>query len=276
MVVKTDMCIVSRHTWKKKYPLLKKYFNAYTIVVSCHFQQFFYVDGFAGSGKCIDKNSGQEVDGSPLISLKLRYPFTDYIFVEHNKKRKLILEKIVKKHSDIKAKCHKDNKRDTERNVNIEVINADINTHIDKILSKIPSNTPCFIFLDPEGLELGWSTVEKCSKKEKVELLINFSISGVLRNLQNPYAEETLKNFFGKENIKEKMTSKIPIVYLDLYSNLLKQYFRWVIKKPVKTSSGHLLYYLIFATNNKTGYKIMKDVMGIRGVQTKLKELIKI
>ena len=275
MVVETDKCIVSRHTWKKKYPLLKKYFNAYTKVISNNFPRFFYIDGFAGSGSCVDKNSGQEVDGSPLISLKVKYPFTDYIFVESKKKREVVLERVVKKYSNLKARCTKNNnnKRGTEINVNIDVIHGDINREIDKILSEIPRNTPCFIFLDPEGLELEWPTVGKCSKKERIELLINFSISGVLRNLQNP---RTIEKFFGKKNITEKPISKLPMTYLVLYSDLLKQYFKWVIPKPVKISSGNLLYYLIFATNNKTGYKIMKNVMKIKGIQTKLKEIMRI
>lgn len=255
---------VKRHTCEMKYPLLRKYFNAYTIVVSNYFPRFFYIDGFAGTGKCREEHYGKEVDGSPLIALQLKYPFTDYIFIELNPKRKALLEKHVCKYRGKEALCHEKERRDGRMKISIRAIEADINDSIRDVLSKIPQNMPCFIFLDPEGLELKWETVEECSKKPRAELLINFSISGVIRNLKNPRADKTIRDFLGNE-----AESVLPLVLLETYKEKLEKHFKWVIHKAVLSPTRSTIYYLIFATNNRTGCRIMSNVMKT-GKQEKL------
>lgn len=256
---------VKKHTCEMKYPLLAKYFSAYTTVVKNFFPRFFYIDTFAGTGKCKDCDSGKKVDGSPLIALKLRFPFTDYIFVEIQKKRYELLKKYVYNYSNIEAVCTEKEKIDTKKKIAIELLNNNTNECIDNILDKIPRDTPAFIFLDPEGLELNWSTVEKCSKRERIELLINCSIAGIIRNLKIPRANDSIRNFLG-----DSADSSLPLVLLDMYKEKLKKHFNYVIEKPVRSQNKNVIYYLIFATNNKVGYKIMLNVMKT-GEQKKLK-----
>jgi three-Cys-motif partner protein len=256
---------VKKHTCEIKYPLLKKYFNAYTTVVKNFFPRFFYIDAFASTGKCEESHSGRPVDGSPLIALKLKFPFTDYIFIEILKERYELLKKYVNEYANFEAVCTEKEKGDTKKKINIEVLNDNINNCIEVVLNKIQPNFPVFIFLDPEGLELDWSTVEKCSRRNRVELLINFSISGILRNLENPRAGNAIKSFLGDD-----VDSRIPMVILDAYKQKLRKHFKHVVEKPVKAENKNIIYYLIFATNNDTGYRIMSSVMGKKGEQKTL------
>lgn len=262
---KGDFHRVSKHTINKKYLLLKKYLNAYTKVVSNNFPNFYYIDGFSATGIVLDRNTGENIKGSPIIALELEYPFTDYIFVEIRSKRKKILEHNIKKYSETVAKFSiVRRERNGSKKVSIEIIEADINKDINSILEKVPERFPSLVFLDPEGLELDWNTVETCSKRNKVELLINFSILGISRNLDNLKAINIIKRF-----MPCKIESKNPLQILDKYRECLKRNFKYVLDKPVYSSKKVILYYLIFATNNHTGSKIMSSVMK-RGEQKKL------
>jgi hypothetical protein len=112
---------------------------------------------------------------------------------------------------------------------------------------------------------LKWSAVEKCSKKDGVELLINCSISGIIRNVDNERANITIEEFLGDSCISSK-----PSDIMHQYRKKLKKHFKRVIEKPIKTSRKTVVYYLLFDTNNPTGFKIMPHVMKAGGEQKKI------
>jgi three-Cys-motif partner protein len=249
----------------EKWNHLNDYLNAYTTVVSSYFPRFYYIDAFAGRGKY-----GGHL-GSPLLALNLKFPFTDYIFVEVDKKKIEELEKNVTEFSNRQASIFR---KYTTKSIpiSIEYKNIDANCYIQKCLANLP-NVPCFIFLDPEGIELEKRTVEICSKKSKVELMINFSIQGVVRNIPNQKAYSTLTKFYGSDSWKTIQSSPVNRgeLFAESYISGIKKYFKCPpLYKVVKTSKKVPIYYLIFVTNVEAGHNIMRDVMGLKEKQLKL------
>lgn len=174
------------HVWTAdKLEFLENYIPAFKKAtlkaISTH-----YVDGFAGPG--INHIEGKKQKGSPLIALDTNPSFTKYFFVEQDKLAYLALENIVKSHQNADS---------------VSLFNNDFNIVANQILSKIPDLSPTLFFLDPEGLELEWKTVELISHRTKADLFILISSSGVNRNVHDLAMHDRISRFYGTEEWKE-------------------------------------------------------------------------
>jgi len=255
--------VISSHTIKK-WTLLKNYLEKYTLIMSNKFwNRFFYIDAFAGKGKY------DNYDGSPIIALNIKYPFTDYVFIEINLEYIRELKANIEKLSPRKAEICRTYPLNSEKEVDIQISykNTNVNSYLQEHLSDIvPEGIPCFIFLDPEGIiGLDRKTLEVCSKKHRVELLINFPIYGVIRNVDIllPQNEELITNLYGSEKWKEirMKIDRREERLAELYIEGLKEFFKYLPYTIITNERNTPIYYLIFATNNYTGFKIMNGAM---------------
>jgi len=152
-------------TFEEKLAILRDYLAAY-VRATKKAKTIYYVDAFAGPGKCKVRDTGEIVDGSPLIALKMERPFTHYFFIDASPEAVRSLE------SHVKAMPKLQNRA--------TVILGDCNGKIDGVLPHIPQAAPCFVFLDPEGSELEWSTIVRIARHKisppcrKIEQLILF------------------------------------------------------------------------------------------------------
>jgi len=234
---------------KKKWHFLGYYLKMYTSIIKNHFSDFTYLDGFAGPGKY----STSKIFGSPLIALSTKFPFTRYFFVEKCPEVYKELDKNIKEFcSENKIEAIIGNKKSsykTECEIN-DPIEGDINEWIDHILKQIPTNSRIFAFMDPQGLELNWSTIEKISKRHS-ELLEYYPIMGIYRTTGKCEAEGSARDkFFGTHDwIKQSQTNE---ALLDYYINRLKSLYTYVVKTPpIKNLKNSKIYCLLFATDSK-------------------------
>ncbi|OGI12297.1 hypothetical protein A3K64_03165 [Candidatus Micrarchaeota archaeon RBG_16_36_9] len=244
----------------KKWRFLRKYLEAYTKIVSNKsWDSFFYIDGFAGKGKY------GEYEGSPLIALKLDYLFTNYIFIEEKKENIKKLESIIRQLSINKAKIFRNDKNNPSRDVDVKISfkRTDVNSYLQENLCKdVPDGKICFIFLDPTGTELSMKALEACAKRTRVELLINFPVSGVIRNMETPQSEKTITALFGSDEWKHvRSDSKKGENLAEIYVQSIRKFFRNIKYEVIKNEKNSPVYYLIFATNSDVGFKIMNNVM---------------
>ena len=140
----------------------------------------YYVDGFAGPGRNVIE--GVERDGSPLIALNAADAFSGYHFVEFDAPKFRSLQQHVQRH---------------ERSELVRLHQGDFNDAIEYILPEIPSRSPTLFLLDPEGLELKFSTIERIAAREKADLFVLVSASGVARNLDQPHVHPLIDSFLG-------------------------------------------------------------------------------
>ena len=129
-----------------------------------------YIDLISGPGQC-DMGGGEIVDGSPLIAAKATPPFTSLYWVDADARNAASL------------RAH----RQDYLNHRIDVFQQDANLAVDSILARLPGDEPVFAFLDPEGSELAWSTIEKLARhksRNNIELFILFASDTALRRLR--------------------------------------------------------------------------------------------
>ncbi len=109
--------------------------------------QRIFIDLFAGPGKNQVETTEEIFLGSPLLALLAKYPFVKYYYSDLNSENVAALKQrcIATPHSDL-----------------VQIYPKDANKIVSTIVADIKQYYPhslCLAFLDPEGLELEWSTI---------------------------------------------------------------------------------------------------------------------
>jgi three-Cys-motif partner protein len=179
------------HRWTMdKLEFLEKYVPGF--LTACKKSWYTcYVDGFAGPGTNTDVTTGMVRHGSPLIALNAvgaapdQKQFDTLHFVEADPQTANTLWENIKDHPDAGKVLR---------------YQEDFNQVISRILGQINQQTPTLFLLDPEDLSLKWSTVEQIGKRDKADVFVLVSASGVQRNINNPASHPRITEFFGSES----------------------------------------------------------------------------
>ncbi|MFA6548227.1 MAG: three-Cys-motif partner protein TcmP [Candidatus Magasanikbacteria bacterium] len=261
---------IKNHT-VEKLEYISKYIKAYLDATS-RLPNKVFIDAFAGTGKCVLCNNkscdssggdlcdrcgkGQLQDGSSVVALKMAKSFDEYILVEISNQNIKDLENILR------------NEIPEERLKKVVFKKGDSNILLRDIAKSAAPFCGYLIFLDPEGAELEWNTLEHLSKINKADILILYAYDMSLVRLTADY-KERLNKFYGSDGWQiiyddKKLTpSDKATKLLKYYTENLKQIgFEYVVPKPIHTRlrEGKRLYHLILATKNRVGEKIMKDI----------------
>lgn len=240
-----------------KLEFLKKYIPAY-LKATAKATHKYYIDGFAGRGKWIERNSGKIIDGSAAIALKYADLFTHIHLVEFEEERAEQLKKIAFECNAVKK-------------TTIHI--GDCNHHLPHIINTIHDKSPTFIFLDPSSDQLHWSTIVTLSKK-RTELFILFPLNmTILRylpknGLLKPWAREHLDPLFGSNEWEaiyrtaRLRRGELAQALLDLYTKNLQAlgYKHINISRIFKNDGGQRLYYMIWVGKHPVGKKIMDTI----------------
>jgi len=90
-----------------KLAIIKEYASTYTKIMDAQRREripslrWFYIDGYAGSGRHVSKTRGDLVQGSPLIALNTNPPFHEYHFIDSDSGRAAELRKEAVNRSDV-------------------------------------------------------------------------------------------------------------------------------------------------------------------------------
>ncbi len=249
-----------------KLDIIRKYAQAYSKIISKQENlHHVYIDAFAGPGKHISRSSGEMIPGSPLNALNVEPPFAEYYFIDIKREKISELEKIAGEREDVHL-YHGDCN---------EILLTDI---FPKMKYKEYKRALCL--LDPYGLHLDWKVIQKAGEMRTIEIFLNFPIHDITRNVLHQDIskvkqdqKDRLTRFWGDESWREVAYS--PSLFDDLeikqFNEDIAQAFRTRINKiagfeyvpkPVlmRNTKGGDLYYLFFASHNKTGAQIAKDI----------------
>ena len=252
-----------------KLDIIKKYAKAYSTIINKkpNIQRHIYIDGFAGAGVHISKRTGQYILGSPSNALNVKPPFKEFHFIDIDGGKAEALRKLCIDYP------------------NVNVYEGDCN---DLLLQKIfplaqySDYRRALCLLDPYGLHLNWQVVYTAGQMESIEIFLNFPVMDMNMNVlwRNPDKVEELQlarmnAFWGDESWRNVAYIKTKGLFGDMeekatieqvvkaYQNRLKEVagFAYVPDPiPMRNSTGAILYYLFFASPNKTGAKIVKDI----------------
>lgn len=205
-----------------------------------------YIDLFAGPGRCVVEDTQEEFDGSPLVALKCKVPFTHYFFNEINEVGLQSLK----------------NRTAFFTSVKIAYYNMDCNDVIEHLLPQLPLYSLDFCFIDPTNWQIKFDSIRTLTKDRRIDLAITFHVGAIKRCAD--YAPEELDDFFGDSGWREEYSSMLRSgkhegsrVLLDAYEKRLRNLGYkdediqdWVLVRGPKNVP---LYYLIFASKHSRG-----------------------
>jgi three-Cys-motif partner protein len=217
---------------------------------------WYGLDLFAGLGLNWSEVRKREINGSPLIALEAEAPPATAVIASERDRRA---------HEALIA-------RTARYGTRAVILNADANEAIVEMLDRVPKRAPAFAFLDPEGSELAWETVQaiadhkRGSSPNKVEQLILLPTDmGFIRLI--PDYPEKVTRMYGHDRWREiearRRSGEISPddargAYVRMYAEGLEALgYRTVLDRQIKKENGQPMYFLMFATDHDAGEKIM-------------------
>ncbi|MCL6430834.1 MAG: three-Cys-motif partner protein TcmP [Anaerolineae bacterium] len=260
--------------WSRdKLSLLERYLGAYSRIMSKQKQSWLrsysYIDAFAGAGRYLDEDTREYVDGSPFVALRCIPPFDEYRFIERSSSRL----------GELRARVEKEFPGREMR-----FYHGDANDILRQISREITYGSwrRAFVFLDPYGLELEYSTVCSLAEAHTFDVFVNFSVMGINRILQReklPSSKtvELLQRVMGDSEWLDELYAVQPALIeshdrsfrgrlraervASQYAERVRRVFPHV-SHPVlmRNSRDAPLYVLFLASHNGTAAKITNDI----------------
>lgn len=253
---------------EQKLEIIEKYCSAYATVLraqsTAHFT-FFYIDGFAGAGMHFSKTNQCEVEGSPLRALKIP-GFLEYHLADTDGNKMACLKEL------------------TAGIDHVFFHHGDCNVLLPRDvfpLIRYDLYRRAFCLLDPYGLHLSWDVIMQAAGQKTIDLLINFPIMDMNQNVLkrdpgtvDPRQKERMTKFWGDESWHQAAyDTTMNLFQMEIKTNnedMVKAYmkrlhdiagYRYVAKPlAMKNSTNATVYYLVFASHNKTAVHIMNNI----------------
>jgi three-Cys-motif partner protein len=241
-------------TDKKAY--VEKYLAIFTKGVSAKWGgKLAYVDLFCGPGKNIIRETGEEVDGSPLLALDC--DFGHYVFVDTPE----ILS------------TSRTRLRDHAKLSRISFVEGDCNAVIDEVLRLLPADHLTLAFIDPTGLQIRFDTIRRLVHNRKVDLLMTIQFGmGIQLNLPQYIKTQgdALTGFLGNSEWRKDVEEGGTLFQtgrriLDRYMAQLRGlgYLDTKDREIVRNDQNMLLYFVIMASRDALGEKFWREVTKI-------------
>jgi three-Cys-motif partner protein len=258
-----------------KLDIIKEYASAFTTIMKSKAwcKGYVYIDAFAGPGVHVSRRTGEFIPGSPLNALEIAHPFTEYHYIDIDKEKAGILNRL------------------TGDRTNVNIYQEDCNELLtEKILPSLPykSYKRALCILDPYGLHLNWETIMMAAQQRTTEIFLNFPLMDMNRNVLHkdllsaePDQIERMNKFCGTDEWREILyeedrqlslfgnTDRIKIVNSNIKlgewfkrERLQKTAGFKFIPEPMlmRNSKGGPLFFLFFASHDETGEKIVTDI----------------
>jgi three-Cys-motif partner protein len=245
---------VAQSWTEEKLMILEAYLAAFAH--ACKSAGWYSLDLFAGPGLNWSETLDQPRASSPIIALETGEP-------------QAIKVVAAEKHGGAFEALQKRTEKYGNR---ITLFNDDANHIIGEMLTPIPVAAPTFAFLDPEGSELDWQTVDAIAdhkrghSQTKIEQLVLLPTdTGFIRLIEGH--PDMVTRMFGHDrwyDIYERRSAGMITAdearseYVKLYAQGLRDLgYRTVLDRQIKQANGKPMYFLIFATDHDAGERIM-------------------
>lgn len=248
-----------------KLEILRKYCDAYSPILTKKKLHHSYIDGFAGAGHHLSRQTGDLIPGSPINALDIVPPFREYHFIDLDNTRTDELRRL------------------SQGKSNVFVYDGDCNDILlAKVFPKIryADYRRALCVLDPYSLQLKWEVLQAAAKEKTIEVFLNFPIMDMNRNVFREGASEEKRqqmtafwgdtswesaayctewNLFGEPE-KQSNDAIVEAFRIRLHD---VAGFQFVPKPvPMRNSKNSTVYYLFFAAHQQTANKIMSDILG--------------
>lgn len=252
-----------------KLEIVRKYAVAYSQILATQrpIRGHVYIDGFAGAGSHLSRTSGQIVEGSPAIALRTTPPFTELHFVDLDGSRVDELRRLTA--SDERAVVHRGDCND--------VLLREVFPRC-----RYEDFRRALCLLDPYGLNIDWQVLKVAGDMKSVELFYNFMIMDANMNVfmkdpskVSPDQAARMNHVWGDDSWRTSAYTSTPGLFGDIEekatNEAIAESFRRRLQEvagfdyvpppmPMRNSRGAVVYYLYFASPNRTGGRIVTEI----------------
>jgi three-Cys-motif partner protein len=215
-----------------------------------------FIDLFAGPGRCVNEDTGEEFPGSPLQAIGIRDRFTHYLFNDINSNSIAALQTRVAALDSPPLPRY---------------FIKDCNAVVSDIRKALPpaNDSLELAVIDAWGWEMNFDALATLTEGRRMDIIVTFPIGFIKRNWKKQDLDQ-LDKFFGGDGYKEPFfkamaqdSGKASRVLLDHYESRLKdigyQYPNdavWMVNsKQVK------LYHIVFASRHQRGDDFWKKII---------------
>jgi len=208
-----------------------------------------FVDLFAGPGLARIRETGEVVNGSPLIALAhSATPFSRVICCDLDTENVDALKERTRQFGD-----------------RVQVVHGDCNDRIDEIVKLVPPYGLNIALVDPYGLRpLRFETLARLGAVVRMDLIVHFPTADMKRNFANPSTRDLIDKFLGtdawrKHVVRPKDVPKL----IDMFKErLAKEGYgsESVRSLAIANSRKAILYHLVFASKHDRGSKIWNSI----------------
>ena len=252
-----------------KLEIVRKYASAYSQILSSQpsIRAHIYIDAFAGVGAHISKATQQTVAGSPVNAMQIEPPFSELHLIDLNGSRAAALNRLAKE--DFRVTVHK----------------GDCNTVLLEGVFPRCGYTDyrrALCLLDPYKLNVSWEVLRTAGHMKSIEIFYNFMIMDANMNVfmrdpskVTPTQTERMNAVWGDPSWRSAAYKKTRDLFGDTEEKAtnedIAEAFRRRLNKvagftyvpspmPMRNSKGAVVYYLYFASPNKTGARIVTEI----------------
>lgn len=253
-----------------KLDIVRKYASAYSKIMSVQpaIRKHIYIDAFAGAGRNISRRTGEFVLGSPLNALNITPPFSEIHLIDLHGGKVAELRRQIGSRQDV------------------FIYEGDANKVLPETVfprCKYEDFNRALCLLDPYAMNVDWNVLQTAGKMGSIEIFYNFMIMDANMNIlwRNPddvdaaqaermdgvwgdhswrKAAYTQKSTLWGDTIDEKNRNE---AIAEEFRSRLESVaeFKYVPKPvPMRNAKGATIYYLFFASPNKTGASIVEDI----------------
>lgn len=212
-----------------------------------------FIDLFAGPGRARVRETGDLIDGSPLIALRQEVGFTDVVLCELDSENS---EALAERCSVFRSR--------------VTVVRGDCNERLDAIAAGICEFGLNVALIDPFKLEpLSFETIARLARFKRMDLLIFFPWSEIKRNLfQNPQKYGPwVDRFLGTDGWQSRvrMSADVPRLIDVLRDQLASLGYTGERTRtvPIRLAGGQHLYDIVCASKDELGDRLWQSVTGI-------------
>jgi three-Cys-motif partner protein len=249
-----------------KLEIIKRYGAAYSRILRTNGFQPDYVDAFAGGGHHIARSKNELIAGSPLNALAIEPPFKEYYLIDLEPAKTGRLRDVIGERSDV------------------HILEGDANQILlDTVFPTLryENYRRALCILDPYGLDLDWKVIFAAGQSRAIEIFLNFPVADINRNVLWKDPKRVTKRqaarltaFWGDESWRDVAYSSEGELFGDLHketNKVIAEAFRNRLRRvagfnfvpeplAMRNSSRAVVYYLYFASPNKTGDKIVRQI----------------
>lgn len=200
-----------------KLKLLRGYLHFYTQALKKQPFKLLYIDAFAGTGYHTvgsDQSglfaSERRLKGSAQIALELERPFDHYVFIEWNTRRFQVLETLRRQYPQHQIEC----------------LRGEANSELQDLCARIAwCQYRAALFLDPYGLSVAWTTLQRIARTQAIDLWYWFSLSGLYRQTArdfervDPAGAARLDSVLGTPDWREAFYAPAAPAIVDLFGD---------------------------------------------------------